>query len=273
MAVAIQAYYDGSGVPVKTMALAGYAATPDVWKVFEAEWWQVLADDSARPACRYLHMKEANALRGEFAADRGWTREGVDRLLADLHNRCFSPFGPHRHVAEALVGAACWIDLDAYASVCQAHPHFAEKKPEALCVDYVVGVALKRLVPGERIKWSELVARGQSVELFFDRNEPYLHQIKRIWEASPWHRRSRPLQLVTLIATVERESSAPQQAADFLAWLTNRDLSSQDGDLLARTRAFFSSHCFRREYNYDELLRTAEGWRPGRGYSAEPEDN
>ena len=94
-------------------------------------------------------------------------------------------------------------------TLCQAHPHFAAKKPAALCMDEVMGIALRGLVRGEdRIKLSDLVAQGESIELFFDRNEPYLHQINQIWQASSWHRRSRPLQLVRRIATVKKDSSA-----------------------------------------------------------------
>lgn len=248
------------------MALAGYAATPAVWAEFEAEWWRVLADDSARPSCRCLHMKDANALRGEFAVANGWTRQHVNRLLADLFNRCFSPVGPYREVSDALVGASCWVDREAYRRVCAIHPHFAAKEPEALCVDHVVTIALGQLCPGvERMALRELVNRRQSIDLLFDRGERFRHQIQRVWSSQPWHRRSMPLRLINSIDVVERASSAALQAADYLAWHTNRDAAA-GSDLKSRASMWLATHCYPMTYDYAKLLETAVRWRLGRGY-------
>jgi hypothetical protein len=250
------------------MALAGYAATPAVWTAFEAEWRNALADDSARPSCRCLHMKDANALRGEFSAANGWTRRHVQRLLADLFNRCFSPVGPYREVPDALVGASCWVDLEAYRRVCEIHPHFAEKRPEALCVDHVVTIALGQLCPGvERMALRDLIERRQSIDLFFDRGEPFRRQIQRVWDSRPWHRLAMPLRLVNSIRAVDRTSSAAIQAADYLAWHTNRDAVA-GGDLKARASMWLATHCYPMAYDYDKLLETAALWRLGRGYGS-----
>ena len=62
--------------------------------------------------------------------------------------------------------------------------------------------------------------------------------------------------------------SAALQAADYLAWHTNRDLSSPHGDLEARFTALATTECFIQRYDYDELLRTASQWRSGGGYNA-----
>ena len=76
MPVSLKGYYDASGSR-GAITLGGYAATQAVWDVFEPEWWRVLADDRVRPCCSYLHMREAKALRGEFSAEHGWTKERV----------------------------------------------------------------------------------------------------------------------------------------------------------------------------------------------------
>jgi len=86
MAVAFLGYYDGTGSPANSrrgeiIGLGGYAASPEVWTPFEAEWWRVLADDSQRPACRYMHMREARALRGEFSQEKGGRKSASTPLL------------------------------------------------------------------------------------------------------------------------------------------------------------------------------------------------
>jgi hypothetical protein len=274
VAITVKGYYDGTGSPAtlyrgEIIGLAGYAARPEVWDVFESKWWQILADSASRPPCRYLHMREARALRGEFSRDRGWTQEKVQTLLQDLFNECFSRRGLAQPIPEVLVGASCSVDLDAYDRVCERYPHFIEKKPEALCVDHVVTAAIKQLVPpGERMGMHEMSAQRLSVELYFDRNESFRHHIFRVWDALPWHRRPFPLRLVKKIGTAERQTSAALQAADYLAWHTNRDIASESGDLSARAMAMFAAPWYGRHYDYEELEKTAARWRPGLGYDA-----
>lgn len=273
MSVAIQAYYDGSGSPAAdhrgaVITLAGYVATPEVWAAFESDWRAVLDDASGRPTCSCLHMADAKALQGDFSPELGWTEQGVDVLIGALFNRCFSPRGMHVDLTNALVGAACSVDLEAYARVCQQYPHFSEKLPEALCVDHVVGVAIQRLVGDQdRMAWEDLHSRRQSIELFFDRNEPFRHQIQRVWQARRWKHRTKPLKLVHNIQGSDRHTP-PLQAADFLAWHANRDMCSESGDLEARMMASLSARCAVIRYDYDTLKSTAARWRSDGGYEA-----
>jgi hypothetical protein len=213
-------------------------------------------------------MTDANALQNEFSETKGWSKPAVDRLLRDIFNRCFSPRGLGRNLDDAVIGAACSVDLAAYERVCEEYPHFKEKAPHALCVDHVVGVALARLVPAEvdQMSFRDLVARKQSVALFFDRGESFRHHIWRIWDALPWHRRPMPLRLVSEIGTADQESSAAMQAADYLAWHHNRDVSTESGDMRARATAMFSARAECQHYDYDELVKTARRWQPGKGY-------
>ncbi len=274
MAVALRGYYDGTGCQEaahrgELIGLAGYSAAPLVWEAFEAEWWRVCQDDSERPRCAYFHAKEAKHLKGEFSPENGWTAKAVESLIRDLFNKCFSPFGRHDVDKEAtLIGAACTVDLHAYERVCNRYPHFVSKKPEALCVDHVVGLALNHLVPSplERMALSEMAKRRQSIALFFDRNESFKHHISRVWERYPWSKRPMALKLVHSIGEVDKESSAALQAADFLAWHTNRDVASDGGDMSARLMAFFAARTFTLHYDEAELERTAEAWTESGGY-------
>jgi hypothetical protein len=133
VAIAVRAYYDGSGADRngrrKRITLAGYAASPAVWADIEGKWWDVLADDSRRPSCRYLHMREANRLVGEFSSERGWTHKGVDILLADLHNICLAPHGWYRPLGEGLFGAMCTVELAGYEKACETIPRLRDVEP------------------------------------------------------------------------------------------------------------------------------------------------
>jgi hypothetical protein len=272
MAVALRAYYDATGSQAtkrrgKIIGLAGYAAKPEVWDAFEAEWWRVLADDTERPPCRYLHMREARALEGEFSPDKGWTTERVTRLLHDLINRCFAPYGRVAEVESALIGAACTVDMGAYKQVCLERPHFTEKNPYTLCIDNVLMCAISQLIPpDEGMYLSDMVLQRRSIALVFDRGEKFRRFVDRAWQPYPWHRRPLPMRLVHSVAQEDKESSAAIQAADFLAWHMNRDVASVDGDMAARMMAIFTTRCFTRHYDYAELLQTAERWTKEGGY-------
>lgn len=274
MVVALQAYYDGSGSPAfgvrgEVITLAGYAAAPSVWAEFESEWWNVLADSGVRPACCCLHMADASALQGEFSSDRGWTEQGVHFLVRDLFNRCFSPRGMHKPIADALVGAACSVDLAAYEQVCLEYPHFAEKRPEALCVDHVTSVAIQQLVGElEQILWEDLLAQDRKIDVFFDRNERYRHHIQRVWEGRGGRRPTKPLKLINSISTKNGRQSAALQAADFLAWHVNRYVCSVTDAMDAKMMASLASRCSIVEYDYEELKATAARWRSIDGYNA-----
>ncbi|MSQ16464.1 MAG: hypothetical protein EXR54_02690 [Dehalococcoidia bacterium] len=64
LAVAIKAYCDGSGKSddpaCQYLTLAGCIATPEAWETFEKRWHDALA----RNDCDYLHMTDANFLKG-----------------------------------------------------------------------------------------------------------------------------------------------------------------------------------------------------------------
>ena len=87
---------------------------------------------------------------------------------------------------------------------------------------------------------------------------------------SPCHGTDARVLKLSTIGQTDREASAALQAADFLAWHTNRDVASEGGDWSARLMTF-TAPCYRLHYDYDELVKTARRWRLNDGYDAVPE--
>ena len=217
MTIAIKAYYDGSGNSRdpngRFLTLAGYAGTPRAWCAFEEKWKKVLQ----RWDCAYLHMNEAHSLKQEFAVENGWTENRVKGLLQDLINECLSSTGWGEFKGE-FRGVACTINLKDYAKIYSDMPSYSIKEPEAICVDYVVTVALMGLSENRGLPFG----KEGKMQLFFDHDEPSMHKINRVWKSKPHYRLKGPLQLVHGIETADMRETIGLQAADFLAWQTNR---------------------------------------------------
>lgn len=257
VAVAVQAYYDGSnnaaGKP-RSVTLAGYAGTPDFWAYFEACWKSVLAGDGHRPSASYLHMSEANALWGEFSAEKGWTERKVQALLGDVAQSLSAGWDEYR---DHFIGVSCTVRLDDYERALLALPQLEKKEPEAICVDYCVTPALQ-VLPEAPVGRGILGKLG-SVELYFDRNEEFHHKVNRMWGNKKFSQRSKPLRLVHQIGQVDMKKTPPLQAADYLAWLTNRHLSGQD--LAAGVRRVLSAPMVGIEFDYATLMERYKDWR------------
>ena len=217
VAVAIRGYYDKSGELAEgRVTLAGYAAPLSVWTGFEKRWLDVLANAPIQP-CRYLHMVKAMHLSDGF---QDWSRSRVAALLREFFNRCFSPDG-WGEGEEALSGVHCTIERSDYDRACQVLPHLRQKGWAAVCADYVAYVALT-LLPQDPDK-SEGHRKG-TVELYFDRDEPFQKEIESAWNKAlnrPSGRRG-PLSMVSHIGAVEMKKTPAVQAADYLAWHVNR---------------------------------------------------
>jgi hypothetical protein len=255
-------FYDGStSKDGKRITLAGYAAKPEVWREVEAIWARVLADDTNRPKAKSLHMWQANSLDEEFSLAKGWDKAKIDSLLNDLSNECLSPYGMREPVEDALVGAVCTVELDDYARTQADCPYLQGMAPEEVCVNYVAEVALKML-PEDL---NGLMGKTGSIEMYFDRNERFMRTI-----IGPWQRhRKKPgaLKLIHNIEQVKDDSPVGIQAADFLAWHTNRDWWKRDGgekDLLLRFRMIAAGLLTAHRYDYEKLMERYKDW-PARG--------
>ena len=244
----VEAFYDSSGhfsdPKTPCITLAGYAATPDYWVVFNEKFKQALDGDGTRPVARYLRMSELNALGGESSYRKGWNETHTKALLGDVISKCLSPLGWVEHERK-FHGAACTVNRDDYNKAKTALPHLAG--PEHICVNRVVRVALRML---EEDPTTPTHKTGQA-HLYFDQNEPYEKEIYREWEDPD--KRSPVMKLISGIDRIDMRTSYPMQAADYLAWLTNRKWAS--GSEEANIRRILSAPMMAEYYGYDTLLR------------------
>ena len=76
----LKAYSDDSGSDGtgRRLFIAGYLHYASTWSIFSEAWEEELREN---PPIKYLHMVEANGLRGQFA---GWTTEMRDQKLTGL---------------------------------------------------------------------------------------------------------------------------------------------------------------------------------------------
>jgi hypothetical protein len=224
LAVVLKGYYDGSGKPddrnATHLTLAGFVGTFAAWERLEQAWTSVLKDHRIR----YLHMSEAWSFTGEYS---GWTTERLQRLLVDIQNRCFAKIG-WEDFAFQFNGVACTINLTDWRRVKEEYPGCLPGRAEALCVNQVIHYSLMG------IPLTEAQQRTGTMELFFDKGEHFLHEVNRLWRVKPSRRLKPPLNLIVAVVPVDMESSPAIQAADYLAWNTNR--SFQDGSNPLRHR-------------------------------------
>lgn len=246
LAVTLKAYYDGSGnsrdLAAEYLTLAGYVGTSDAWNQFEKRWSQVLG----RYPCSYLHMNEARLLKGEF---EGWTHERVTALLADLFNDCLSPTGWEDFKGE-FYGASCAVNIADYRKAKEDVPSL--KSMESICVDYVITIALMALPENLDLPFG----KEGTLELFFDKGEPFKNKVDRMWRGKPRGKLKGPLQLVSGIGSVDMRDVIGLQAADFLAWNTNRyytrSLNERTGAFAGVTRVL-AAPMFEHYYDYEQL--------------------
>jgi hypothetical protein len=248
LAIAIKAYIDSSGKSddprTGFLTLAGYIGTPSAWQHFEERWQRVLQ----RWGCSYLHMSDAYLLREEFSESKGWTRDRVGALLRDIFNECFSKTG-WGDFKDKFYGASCTVNLADYA---KASAERFLKEPEAICVDHVVTIALMALPENLALP----IRKEGQIELFFDKGEPFMHKVDRIWRSKPNHQLKGPLRLVSSIVTADMRQVIGLQAADFLAWHTNRYYTygfDEPTGALAQGMRLFATPLFGDYYDYEYL--------------------
>jgi len=218
MSVAIRGYYDKSGNRNdERITLAGYAASPSVWSRFEERWIRVLQNAPVQP-CSYLHMVEARSLTKGFDKSLGWTHPKVDELIRNLINECFATEGWSKG-EDRIVAAYCTIEAADYEKACKEIPHLKEKaSPIDICAEYVTRVALG-LLPQNPDKPRGY--RKGTVEMFFDRNEPFKAKVERAWNKAKKNKKG-PLGLISAIGESDMRETPGLQAADYLAWHVNR---------------------------------------------------
>jgi hypothetical protein len=211
VSVVVKGYFDGSGQighrSPRTIVLAGYAASEALWSEFESRWEQMLA----RHNTGSLHMRDIYPHRDPTTREvLGWQMKRVKAIVYDA-TQLLNHLDPEHH---DLFGYSCIVYMDDYRRYQQKHPKVREA--EAICVDACVGTLIAE--------------RGQELsglQVYFDRGEPFLRTIDRIWR-SPSTERPAWAERVATIAPVDGERILPIQAADLLAWLSNRHFVTDD---------------------------------------------
>ncbi len=221
--VALEAYFDGAArdgnwsEEGSLVTLAGFAAEDDVWVGFDTAWNAILKDDSRRPAAPYLHMREAVHRKGPFQKRHGWNLKKVGYLVTDLlqymqtvDKQRFHQFG-------------CTIDLRAYRAYKQAGFPVMQNHFE-MC---------NQFCPFTVLAW-HITTPGlmKSMHFFFDKDEAFKEHFERRWKAE----KANNLRLngmdyfwsmIRCVCTADMRDKPALQAADLLAWGTNRSFSEE----------------------------------------------
>jgi len=217
----LESYFDGSNVggweKGSIVTLAGFAADGEVWAEFNEGWRQTLQDSGRRPAVDHLHMRKAAHLLSPFDFRSGWNMERIGFLITDLlmylqtiDKKRFRQF-------------ACTVDLDAHRRV--TSEGLVGDPPIQLCVDHCALTVLA---------WYSLDYPGiiHSAHYFFDESEPF----KELFE-NKWRRERNNIfapgasdmfwSVIKTVTTASMKDKPALQAADLLAWASNRSYTSR----------------------------------------------
>lgn len=244
MQVALKVYSDGSGMSsdpnTPFLVLSGLIASPGDWGILEAIWDRVLEDHKSPP----WHSSDAYALQEEF---RDWSHDRVRALRNDLYVRCFQE-NPAR---DRFVHANCVIDLGGYRRAVQDMPAVGDLSPETLCAYWIASNALGCLPDST----DDPLGKDGLLELYFDQGEPYINVIQKEWEQRKRYYNSDIVSRIVTVAPADHRRVLAIQAADFLAWHTNRGHTQVESHQTARAFGWFAVPITHRLWDYDLLIR------------------
>ena len=205
----LQLYCDGSRNP-QYVTLAGLGAEESTWAYLDKEWRDILRN---RGGAAYMHMNEAFQHRGPF---QGWSDDQINHLI-------FGLLGLLKEVNHyyRFSGFRCTIDLAAHKTARSINSNVPSV--ERICA---------ALVFYRAFTWySEFTdAIITPMDIFFDRGEPYLDQLKQYWRTTEipyWCEPAKianPAKFWDFIGRLESSNKTVPaiQAADMLAWSYNR---------------------------------------------------
>jgi hypothetical protein len=234
--IALESYFDGSAYPGdwrkgSLVTLAGFAADDSVWAEFDQEWRRILNDNSRRPAAPYLHMREATKLKGPFTHRDGWNLQKVQFLVTDLlmymqhvDKQRFRQFG-------------CTIDLVAYRKLTEEG--FSFNDPVDICNEFCPFVVLA---------WYATYYPGliHSAHYFFDIEEPFKGPFEERWKEEKQNQLDVTgmrewWSVIKTVTTAEMRERPAMQAADLLAWSSNRRLAPKQDALFSHLESVMKS--------------------------------
>lgn len=223
--IPLESYFDGSSdgtnwVGGNYMTLAGFAAPDSIWAEFDPGWIAVLAETDKHPKAAYLHMKEARALEKEFNFRNGWNHKKVSALVTQclMYLQTFDKQRFRMFV--------CAVDLQAHRRLSESGLNLPD--PIQICIENC---------PRAVLSWYFLHYPGiiETAHYFFDKNEPFEDRFRELWkkETNRIIDATSAKEVWSLIKTVtsaDMRDKPGLQAADLLAWSTNRRLNGDEGD-------------------------------------------
>ncbi len=159
----IGGYFDASGKTFEPFVTLAAVFIPDALSAaFDKAWRDQLKAKSVTA----WHTTDAMSCRGEFSSRSGWDMHKVCRLRNALLNVLseFSMNGAHL--------SSCTVDCGAARKLRQLHPGDVPKVVQ-ICLDHTVGAIT---VP------SEDENKPDTIKLYFDRDEEFIHPVKKVWE-------------------------------------------------------------------------------------------
>jgi hypothetical protein len=243
MSVAI--FFDGSfphatrGVP-EVMSLAGICATNEAWLRFHSTWRPLLE----KYGLLKYGLHTADMMAGIPPYER-WTEDKKRSLIA-------AASGAFATLTPDVRSCVCSVDIADHRRLKSEDPWLIT--PESICVD-------------QSFNGCAWVDRGEedasnTIHLHFDNNEPFMHKIRRVWEAkrrdpsTGWPRQ------ISDISAIDRETSYAIQAVDLLVWLDHRHHTYKDVNI-ERQLIGFTSFCSFRFMTYDKIKSMPKFFREG----------
>ena len=232
----LRVYYDGSiDHEGGSLTLAGLGASDALWPQFEAGWAEALDHHGLK----WWHSTDAMSLRVEAflqVGAVGWDHVRATAALQDLSG-LITDFWKAELIKDLREQdgpqiLTCTVDLEGYRAARQQNPWL--RSAEAICVNVCVGgLVIQR--PGD-----------VPMALYFDQGERFMKEIEQVWRKDRkkpelvWPRQ------VRTIRTSDWKQSYALQAADLLAWSTNRQcrLAGEDDPGAAFFRGLNRVHAF-----------------------------
>ena len=227
--MAIRAYLDRSGQNASSyIALAAFVGSDGAWSEFENGWNAVLKTGFI--PVDYMHMVEALGLRYDtpFSRALGWERkhvwELVGKLLVFLGQLERGRITMH----------SCVIDMNAWRELTASGCNIPS--PVDLCNRYVSGLIVAlfaKQILAQATAETMWIAQDDLLNFTFDRNEDFYlpfrnfvnsekEKAEKIGDSPIW-------KLVDGVGEGEMRTTPGIQAADVLAWASNRENTVAEG--------------------------------------------
>jgi hypothetical protein len=196
--VPLASYMDGANTEGRAMTLTCIAATEAVWPEIEMKWLQAKKQYGDPD---YIHFTDLMALEGIY---KGWSVDQRNDLVRGLIE-ALSSFMDHPQFHSF----TCRVNLAAYDrwKVVRKLPN-----PARFCA---------RIAFAPMVDWFYLPEQGAFVDvidMFFDRNEPFMRHIRADWQSTAIRKKYPLWNLVRVIEDVEMKKTPPLQIADMVCW-------------------------------------------------------